>query len=464
MQSLKGGTEALAHLDQLEGDYYDLQLQLYEVQFEILKCEELLLTAQLESIRRLMSEKRDEVVYYDTYESMEAMLEKEDMATSIHLQKEELQKLQQKIRQLEARRGRISAKKAYLRNKKEICIAKHNEKIQQRHQGEEEYKMHHTVQIKRDQLQDEEERKSSWVSQERQKTLDRLRSFKQRYPGQVILKSTRLRLAHAKRKCAASSVSCVNQPQSLPATVKIQEKSDEEVESESAVQALKVQEPTSLKQLQDISLPPNGVTYELPHVSTSPLTSNQPQLETATGEQLPAPLPPPPPPPPPPLPSKEDATKSLEKNDSFVKRVEKGVQHSSGVPPAHLFDSSQLVSAKKKLKKTGDLEGLQRRKVSSPMDEVLASLKRGSFHLRKVEQRSLPPFPDEDDSNNILAQIRKGVKLKKVQKGVLRESFTILPDTDPLTRSIHEALRRIKEASPESEDEEESLPCTDWEN
>lgn len=32
---------------------------------------------------------------------------------------------------------------------------------------------------KRDQLQDEEERKSSWVSQERQKTLDRLRTFKQ---------------------------------------------------------------------------------------------------------------------------------------------------------------------------------------------------------------------------------------------------------------------------------------------
>ncbi|NXQ48854.1 JMY protein, partial [Catharus fuscescens] len=465
MQSLKGGTEALAHLDHLEADYYDLQLQLYEVQFEILKCEELLLTAQLESIRRLMSEKRDEVVYYDTYESMEAMLEKEDMATSIHLQKEELQKLQQKIRQLEARRGRISAKKAYLRNKKEICIAKHNEKIQQRHQSEEEYKMHHTVQLKRDQLQDEEERKSSWVSQERQKTLDRLRTFKQRYPGQVILKSPRLRLAHARRKCAASSVPCVEQPQSLPATIPIQEKS-EEVELEKAVQPLQVQESTSLQQLQDVSLPPNGVTSELPHVSTSPVTSDELQPETATGAQLPPPLPPPPPPLPPPLPSKEDATKSLDKSDSIVKRqsVEKGVQHSSGVPPAHLFDSSQLVSAKKKLKKTGDLEGLQRRRVSSPMDEVLASLKRGSFHLRKVEQRSLPPFPDEDDSNNILAQIRKGVKLKKVQKDVLRESFTILPDTDPLTRSIHEALRRIKEASPESEDEEECLPCTDWEN
>lgn len=55
MQSLQGGTEAMAHLDQLEADYYDLQLQLYEVQFEILKYEELLLTAQLESIKRLVS-------------------------------------------------------------------------------------------------------------------------------------------------------------------------------------------------------------------------------------------------------------------------------------------------------------------------------------------------------------------------------------------------------------------------
>lgn len=73
---------------------------------------------ELLNCKYFLTEKRDEVVYYDTYESMEAMLEKEDMAASIHLQREELQKLQQKVRQLEARRGRISAKKAYLRNKK----------------------------------------------------------------------------------------------------------------------------------------------------------------------------------------------------------------------------------------------------------------------------------------------------------------------------------------------------------
>ncbi|XP_030049092.1 junction-mediating and -regulatory protein [Microcaecilia unicolor] len=462
MQSLQGGTEAIALLNQLEADYYNLQLQLYEVQFEILKCEELLLTAQLESIRRQISEKREEVVYYDTYESMEAMLATEDMAASIHLQREELQKLEQKVRQLEARRGRISAKKAYLRNKKEICIAKHAEKIQQHLQSDEEYRTHHAVQLKREQLVDEELKKSTWVSQERQKTLDRLRTFKQRHPGQVILKSTRLRLAHARRKSSTGLVSCGDQPHSLPATIEKQEKTEDHFGD--VLQPLEAKESRSLEKLDEISLPPKGITSELSHTASLPLLSSDGLEPDAVTVVYP---PPPPPPPPPPLPTKEESIDSLEKIiDSPGKKENKDprVPKSASAPSSYVFDSSQLVSARKKLKKTGALEGLQRRRVSSPMDEVLASLKRGSFHLRKVEQRTLPPFPDEDDSNNILAQIRKGVKLKKVQKEVLRESFTLLPDTDPLTRSIHEALRRIKEASPESEDEDENLPCTEWEN
>lgn len=98
------------------------------------------------------------------------------------------------------------------------------------------------------------------------------------------------------------------------------------------------------------------------------------------------------------------------------------------------------------------------------MDEVLASLKRGCFHLRKVEQRVLPPDPDEDDANNILVQIRRGVTLRQVQRQELRHSLGQLRDSaHPLTRSIHEALRRIKEASPESDSEDEGLPCADWE-
>lgn len=42
-------------LDLMESQYYELQLQLYDIQAEILHCEELLLTAQLDSIHRQMT-------------------------------------------------------------------------------------------------------------------------------------------------------------------------------------------------------------------------------------------------------------------------------------------------------------------------------------------------------------------------------------------------------------------------
>lgn len=58
MQSLKGGEDAMLRLDQLEALYYRLQLQLYDIQAEVLRCEELLLTAQLQSLRRQMTGER----------------------------------------------------------------------------------------------------------------------------------------------------------------------------------------------------------------------------------------------------------------------------------------------------------------------------------------------------------------------------------------------------------------------
>ena len=45
----------MLRLDQLEELYYELQMQLYDIQAEVLRCEELLLTAQLQSLRRQMT-------------------------------------------------------------------------------------------------------------------------------------------------------------------------------------------------------------------------------------------------------------------------------------------------------------------------------------------------------------------------------------------------------------------------
>lgn len=98
------------------------------------------------------------------------------------------------------------------------------------------------------------------------------------------------------------------------------------------------------------------------------------------------------------------------------------------------------------------------------MDEVLASLKRGSFHLKKVDQRSLPPAKSDDDANSILAQIRKGVKLRRVPHRDRKDQGELSVPTDPLTKSIHDALRRIKEASPDSDSEDEGLVGPEWES
>ncbi|XP_048450776.1 junction-mediating and -regulatory protein [Rhincodon typus] len=466
LQSLQSGTDAIARLDRLEADYYDMQLQLYEVQFEILKCEELLLTAQLESIKRLIAEKREEVVYYDTYESMEAMQATEDMAASVIPQKMELLKLQQKVRQLEARRSRISAKKAYLRNKKEICIESHKDKMKQHRQNEEEYRSHHAIKQMRNQQQ-EEEKKSTWVSQERQKTLDRLRNFKQRYPGQVVLKSTRLRFTNVRRKDNAGSVAYLGKDQthSLPGILQVQQTTDEEAALVKGARSTVATELKSIVQEEECVSSHSGddAAPEL----LQPVSLPSPSVEEISNIDIVPPPPPPPlPPPPPPMPVCEESATAQQQIEKPVQSGDcKEISQPVSSPIPQLFDSKQLLNARKKLKKTASSDELKKQRVSSPMDEVLASLKRGSFHLRKVDLRSLPPFPNQDDSNNILAQIRKGVKLKKVRKEALRESSIDLHDADPLTRSIHEALRRIKEASPESEDDEdEGLPYTDWEN
>uniref|UniRef100_A0A673IKF1 Junction-mediating and -regulatory protein-like n=1 Tax=Sinocyclocheilus rhinocerous TaxID=307959 RepID=A0A673IKF1_9TELE len=389
MQGLQGGEEAMVRLDQLEAMYYELQLQLYETQFEILKYEELLLTAQLQSLRRQMSERQEEVVYYDTYESPDAMKATDDPSTPLTPPREDMAKLQQRTRQLEARRGRITAKKAYLKHKKEICIINHTQKQQQRQDGPEAL------------LQDEEEEEEqqlSRVSQERQRTLDRLTTCRNYWTDSD----------------PSDSLNHLRRPESF------------------------------------LSLPPmGGAVAEAPppdaHASLPPARELL-LLDSSTSP----PLPPPPPPPPP----------SLEETPADASPVRSPL----GPFTARFFDSSQLLNARKKLRKTASLESSQWRRASSPMDEVLASLKRGSFHLRKAELRVLAPDPDEDDDNNILAQIRKGVQLRKVRRQ--ERSCRGVTASDPLTRSIHEALRRIKEASPESESEseDETPACTDWES
>ncbi|KAM3868178.1 junction-mediating and -regulatory protein-like [Diretmus argenteus] len=449
IQSLCSGDDAMARLDHMEAQYYELQLQLYDIQAEILQCEELLLTTQLDSIRRQMAERQDEVVYYDTYESPGAIGE-DDAA-----EREELRRLQVSVRQLEARRGRITAKRAYLRTKKEICVYNHIEKQQKRQASQKDS----TSALQKDDEEEDEERKNSRVSQERQRTLDRLRTFKQRYPGQVILKSTRLRVAYTRRRERGRSGEMSGGREREERLDSIQ---DQPLCLSTSVQT----DPSSTLTTQPVT----ALTVSLP-----PLAVPSPEDSSCSPCSLPSLLaspisPPPPPPPPPPLPPKGDLPPSGSpgRQGQGEKAEGKGEAEDRSFSPLgpfipRFFDSSQLVSARKKLRKTAEVEAHSRR-VSSPMDEVLASLKRGSFHLRKVDQRSLPSTKGDEDANSILAQIRQGVKLRQVPRTERKDHREFSASTDPLTRSIHEALRRIKEASPDSDSDDDGLTCPDWES
>lgn len=66
-------------------------------------------------VHLLSLERQDEVVYYDTFESAD------DIKYDDTFEKEALRNLQVSARQLEARRGRITAKCSYLR-KKRVCL------------------------------------------------------------------------------------------------------------------------------------------------------------------------------------------------------------------------------------------------------------------------------------------------------------------------------------------------------
>ncbi|XP_056274437.1 junction-mediating and -regulatory protein-like [Pseudoliparis swirei] len=438
MQSLCSSNDAMALLDHMETQYYEHQLQLYHIQAEILQCEELLLTAQLDSIRRQMSEFQDELVYYDTFESADDI--KEDNAA----EREELRRLQVSARQLEARRGRITAKRSYLRNKREICVSNHTQKQQTRQTVHKDSRPH---QLKYEEEEDED-KKNRRAGQERQRTLDRLRTFKQRYPGQVILKSIRLRVAHTRRRergrsMDGSSVSEREGPGPLRCL-------------STSVQT----DPSSTLTTQPVTL----LTASRPPVpAPGPADSSCSSCSLSSLLASPIYCPPPPPPPPPPLlPIKEEllpSRKVEEKNSA-----EEFPFSPLGPFIPRFFDSSQLLNARKKLRKTPESDSHSRR-VSLPMDEVLASLKRGSYHLKRVDQRPPLHSTDDDESCSILAQIRKGVKLRRVPKNERKDNGELPVSTDPLTRSIYEALRRIKEASPDSDsDDDDGLDAHDWES
>ncbi|XP_061830634.1 WASP homolog-associated protein with actin, membranes and microtubules isoform X2 [Nerophis lumbriciformis] len=257
------GDQQQAAVDKLELLFYETQLEVYNTKFEILKKEEQLLVAQRDTLRRQMRELKEEVVYYDVCE------DPEELQSMVPQQTEPpaVAQLRRRLQTLETKRGHTCARRAYLRNKKEQCVDAREQKQRAAKNTSVLFTRHHQVHMKREKRKEEEQRRKQFVDQEREKTLSRLRSFREKRAGQHVLKTPQ------------SRTSCPSQPLSIISTG--------------------------------------------PPPSSSPSVQTQPRhIPPAPGHTctLPAFVPPPPPPPPPPFPpvstSCEDTPMALSDRDT----------------------------------------------------------------------------------------------------------------------------------------------------
>ncbi|NXD19793.1 WHAMM protein, partial [Spelaeornis formosus] len=441
MENLGEQEENLSIVEELEIQYYETQLELYNVQLEVLKYEEMLLIVQLDSIKRQIKEKQDEVVYYDTCENPEELKVSEQSMGQHYANLSAMTMLRQKTKQLETKRGTVCARRAYLRSKKDQCEASRRHRLQEAEESRKRFQQHHSIQIKRDKQKEEEKKKKAWINQERQKTLERLKVFREastKCPSHVVLKTSRLQPHSPKLPRGVPQQAVVLSPPPASST--------------GAAPAVLSPAPSSrvraaLEQPQSILL----VEDKEPEVSCQNIPADIPvQIFVTDGdteeqkhnEELmasPCSPPPPPPPPPPPLPSPPPPPPLPLQLKTPSATEDKPLPFSSGSPSESLVLHTQDDSSRRSINNC-----------MGSMDEVLASLKRSEVHLGKVEQ----PNAYASVKDNILSAIRQGVKLRKVNRDTERDVSRGSPNE--LEKSIKAAMQRIKKVSADSEEEEDN--------
>ncbi|XP_046898542.1 WASP homolog-associated protein with actin, membranes and microtubules [Hypomesus transpacificus] len=389
-------------VDQLELQYYEAQLELYDTKFNVLRNEELLLVAQIGTVRRQMKELKEEVVYYDVCEDPEELqslvqtgVSSDPAPPACHLRR--------RLQALESKRGSIGARRAYLRNKRDQCVEANEQKHRASQESGTTFIQHHGVHLKREKRKEEDQRRKEWVDEEREKTLSRLRSFREKRPGQYVVKTPRSKMAARESPSSDSS-----QPLSIinlgPAP---------SAGSPSPAPRKPPKKKQSAAKPRDIP-----VTIYTPQPPAPPPSQTSP--------------PPPPPPPPPPLPPPPPPLPALTPSQSQAGDTPKPLSEKEAAP----------FPAKNTLKQN-----------TGSMDEVLASLQRGQVRLRRVQPPALlapgaaPSAPDAMTS--IMCAIRQGVTLKKVCAAPpeCRDS--------ELEKSIKAAMLRMKRVSADSEEDED---------
>ncbi|XP_007433565.1 WASP homolog-associated protein with actin, membranes and microtubules [Python bivittatus] len=422
METLGEQKNDVVQVEKLELEYYETQLELYEVQFEILKNEEMLLVTQLETLKRQIKEIQDEVIYYDTCENSDELEAMDQALEEICASSSEVAQLRQKTQRLETKRGIICSRRAYLRNKKDQCEESRRLRLQQAQETTRYFEQHHSIQIKREKRKEDEKKKKAWIKEERQKTLERLKTFKEKCPAQFVLKTSRSQPVNSKQAGPRPAPAVSPQARSMskrPTAKQSRNIRPAQVRTSKA----SCQKPSRDVPIQ-IFAPPHGP---------------EPPKE---GAEAPLPVPPPPPPPPlppPPLPSS-------------VQTVGLSSTGAEDKPLPLVCEGSPKGSTS--LEKADTASRCPTKNYTGTMDEVLASLKRGEILLRKVDLTHQAPSTGNSLNDSILAAIRQGVKLRKVNQEP--KADIVRGSGSELEQSIKAAIQRIKNVSADSDDDENS--------
>ncbi|KAK9543019.1 hypothetical protein VZT92_000833 [Zoarces viviparus] len=394
-------------VDQLELKFYETQLELYDTKFEILKNEEQLLVAQIETVRRQIKELKEEVVYYDVCEDPEEL---QSLVTHTGVQQTDppaVGQLKRRLQTLETKRGNICVRRAYLRNKKDQCVEANEQKQLPAKQSFMLFNQHHQVHLKREKRKEENQRRKQWVDQEREKTLSRLRSFRERRPGQFILKTPQSWMSPSEVPCPSQPLSIISLgPPEGPPSVRSAPRRNK---------TAKKQQPKDIP-VQIYSAPP-------PPTTTCPTAP-----------------PPPPPPLPPPLPP------------GMLAPPVQALPSSKDTPMPLSEKEDPPFSAKNMLKQN-----------TGTMDEVLASLQRGQSQLRKAPAPRTAP-PAGDTRSTLMSAIRHGVTLKKMVPALGEVPSS---GNNDLERSIKAAMMRMKKVAADSDEDDrgdEETHSADWDS
>uniref|UniRef100_A0A8C1I4Q8 WASP homolog associated with actin, golgi membranes and microtubules n=1 Tax=Cyprinus carpio carpio TaxID=630221 RepID=A0A8C1I4Q8_CYPCA len=366
-----GSSEAVSVVRELELQYYETQLELHDCRFEILRNEELLLLTQIKSTQRQIRELQEQVVYYDTCEDPEELQDVQVDISPTHSH------LQQHLKQLESKRGAISSRRAYLRNQRELCVQAHEQQQRSVVQRSEQLRQHHTAQLKREKRRAEEEQMKQWVENERAKTLNRVRSFRESHQGQYALQT-----AHVKPVSHDSSRDDSSQPLSI-ISLEPQRSTPNRKRRSQKQRDIPVQ----------ILLPPGSASAQPDQMPPAP--PNPPPL-----------LPPPPPPPPaPPISAKLPVQNTLEQNsgsmDELLASLQRGQKQlrkvtvsaeSGDVRNSMLSAIRQGVTLKKVPPSSGQTH--------STDSELERSIKAAMMRMKKVSNDSDDEGPSDTPSGD----------------------------------------------------------------